>query len=121
MEIGPLFCVSRSGNKLISMPSKSSDKVVRKISSSFISERVISYWNKLPRFVKCSESVNDFKINLEGFKCSCPDIDTGNFWEVSDLVLSKIEGNDYLENKEKHVKFLTQNPSVAKRKGINIC
>ena len=115
-----LFCVSRSGNKLISMPSKSSDKVVRKISSSFISERVISYWNKLPRFVKCSESVNDFKINIEVFKCSCPDIDTGNFWEVSDLVLSKIEGNNYLENKEKHVKFLTQNPSVAKRKGINI-
>ena len=115
-----LFCVSRSGDKLISMPSKSSDKVVRKISSSFISERAISYWNKLPRHAKCSESVNDFKISLEGFKCSCPDIDTGNFWEVSDLVLSKIEGNNYLENKEKHVKFLTQNPSVAKRKGINI-
>ena len=47
-------------------------------------------------------------------------LDTGNFWEVSDLVLSKIEGNKYLENKEKHVKFLIQNPSVAKRKGINI-
>ena len=43
--------------------------------------------------------MNDFKINLEGFKCSCTDIDTGNFWEVSDLVLSKIEGNNYLENK----------------------
>ena len=102
------------------MPSKSSDKVVRKISNGFISERAISYWNKLPRYVKGSESVNDFKINLEGFKCSCTDIDTGNFWEVSDLVLSKIEGNNYLENKEKHVKFLTQNPSVAGRKGINI-
>ena len=46
------------------MPSKSSDKVVRKISSSFISERVIPYWNKLPRFVKCSESVNDLTLEL---------------------------------------------------------
>ena len=35
------------------------------------------------------------------------DIDTGNFWEVSDLVLGKIEGNHYLENKEKQVKFFT--------------
>ena len=81
-----LFCVSRSGDRIISMPSKSSDKVVRKISNGFISEPAISYWNKLPRYVKGSESVNDFKINLEGFKCSCTDIDTGNFWEVSDLV-----------------------------------
>ena len=64
--------------------------------------------------------MNDFKINLEGFKRSCTDIDTGNFWEVSDLVLGKIEGNNYLENKEKHVKYLTQYPSVARRKGINI-
>ena len=29
-----LFCVSRSGDKIISMPSKSSDKAVRKISNS---------------------------------------------------------------------------------------
>ena len=71
-----LFCVSRSGDKIISMPSKSSDKAVRKISNSFISERAISYWNKLPRYVKGSESVDDFKINLEGFKRSCSDIDT---------------------------------------------
>ena len=33
----------------------------------FISERSISYWNKLPRHVKGSESVNDFRINLEGY------------------------------------------------------
>ena len=82
-----------SGDKIISMPSKSSDKAVRKISNSFISERAISYWNKLPRYVKGSESVNDFNINLEGFKRSCSNIDTGNFWEVSDLVLGKIERN----------------------------
>ena len=108
------------------MPSKSSDKAVRKISNksinqinSSISERAISYWNKLPRYVKGSESLNDFKINLDGFKCSCTDIDTGNFWEVSDLVLGIIGGNNYLEKKEKYVKYLTHHPSVARRKGIN--
>ena len=115
-----LFRMSRSGDKIISMPSKNKDRLVRKIADSFISERVISFWNKLPKYVKFSESVNDFKVKLEGFKCGCSEIDTGNFWEVSDIVLSKIEGNSYLENKEKQVKFLRQNPSVAKRQGINL-
>ena len=115
-----LFRMSRSGDKIISMPSKNKDKLVCKIADSFISERVISFWNKLPKYVKFSESVNDFKVKLEGFKCGCSEIDTGNFWEVSDIVLSKIEGNSYLENKEKQVNFLRQNPSVAKRQGINL-
>ena len=32
-----------------------------------ISRKVISFWNKLPSFVRNSVSVIDFKINLEEF------------------------------------------------------
>ena len=33
------------------------------------------------------ESVNDFRINLEGYNyCSCTDVVNGNIWLVSELV-----------------------------------
>ena len=40
----------------------------------------------------------------------------GNFWELSDAVLSRIEGANYADNKSSHNEFLKQNPHVAKRK-----
>ena len=96
------------------------DRNVRKISNNFISERVINYWNKLPSSIRNSASVLDFKMNLEEFKNKNVLADTGNFWEVSTEVLGKIEGENYVEKKEKQVKYLLENPNVAKRKGINI-
>ena len=87
---------------------------------NFLSERVISFWNKLPSFVRNSVSVIDFKINLEEFKKTNNSVDTGNFWEVSNIVLAKIEGINYLEKKKQQVQYLYKNPCVAKRKGINI-
>ena len=45
---------------------------------------------------------------------------TGNFWEISDEVLNRIEGVNYLENKLKHNTYLKDNPIVAQRKFINI-
>ena len=115
-----IFNISRSGDKIISVGSNNVDKNIRKISNSFISERAISFWNKLPTFVRNSGSVTDFKINLEAFKSNNVEIDSGNFWEVSDLVLEKIEGTNYIKNKERQVKYLRDNPTVASRKGINI-
>ena len=35
-------------------------------------------------------------------------------------VLKRIEGNDYIENKEKHNEYLKLHPFVAKKKFINI-
>ena len=43
-----------------------------------------------------------------------------NFWELSDAVLSHIEGANYADNKSSHNEFLKRNPYVAKRKFINM-
>ena len=115
-----IFNIGRNKVNLISRPSKSSDRHVRKIVDSFISERVVKYWNKLPLLVKKSSSVHDFKINLNQFKMDNISFETNNFWEVSDEVISKIEGDNYLINKAKQISYLKDNPFVAKRKGINM-
>ena len=44
----------------------------------------------------------------------------GNFWGVSNEVLSRIENASYLDNKEKHNTYLWFNPFVAKKRSINI-
>ena len=57
------------------------------------------------------------------FKCKTKALGicgTGNFWEISDKVLNRIEGVNYLENKVKHNTYLKDNPIVAKKKFINI-
>ena len=71
--------------------------------------------------MKCSDSVNSFKCNLESYKKNTISRKgTVNYWDVSDEVLSRIEGPTYLANKEKHNSYLTLNPYVAKKKFINI-
>ena len=66
-------------------------------------------------------SVNEFKINLEEFKVNNKvDSNCDNFWNVSDSVLSKIEGPSYLENKAKHKSYLMINPFAAKKNFINL-
>ena len=69
-----------------------------------------------------AESVTDFKIRLEKFKRNNCDlhIDCGNFWEVSDIVLSKIEGPSYINNKSKHNEYLKKNPYAAKKLFISL-
>ena len=47
-------------------------------------------------------------------------IETGNYLEVSNIVLDKIEGPNYNQNKQVQNEFLRNNASVAKRKDINI-
>ena len=85
-----------------------------------MSERVKTFWNRLPKYVKCSKNVDIFKINLEKFKkCSMQEL-RGNYWDVSDTVLEKIEGPSYLKGKEKHNEYLRNNPWVARKRGINI-
>ena len=44
----------------------------------------------------------------------------GNFWEIYDEVLNRIEGVNYLENKLKHNIYLKDNPIVAQKWFINI-
>ena len=60
-----IFNLSRSGDKIVSTKSNNIDRNIKTLSNNFLSERVISFWNKLPSFVRNSVSVIDFKINLE--------------------------------------------------------
>ena len=64
-----------------------------------------------------------FKVNLEYFKKDC--MKKGNYcdkhhWKVSDEVISRIEGDKYLKNKNKHNTYLWFHPFVAKKKFINL-
>ena len=47
-------------------------------------------------------------------------VETGNYWGVSNIVLDKIEGPNYNQNKQVQNEFLRNSASVAKRKGTNI-
>ena len=72
-------------------------------------------------YCKNSENFDNFKINLDRFKKECIHSDENNYWEVSNLILSEIEGNSsYLDRKECHNAYLLENPYIAKKKGINI-
>ena len=49
-----------------------------------------------------AQSIDSFKFMLEGYKLGHLNgnvIDTGNVWELSNEVLDRIEGNNYIENK----------------------
>ena len=112
-----MFNKGRSGSKLIVKPSINSHRKVREVHDSFLPHRVINFWNKLPGEVRLCSNVEEFKIKLE-FKIDNLHLaETGNFWEV---VLNKIEGKSYLDNKLKQLEYLKLNPGVAFRKGINM-
>ena len=114
-----VFRFGRSGSNLVCKLAKSKTTKFESIKRNFINERVKLFWNKLPSEVKNSSSLNDFKNGLEKFKNNslCA---SGNFWELSNEVLNRIESSNYLENKLKHNEYLKENPFVAKKKFINI-
>ena len=98
--------ISRSGSKL--------KYTLRKTGTDFLANRVVNYWNKLPDYVKSAESVTSFKIRLENHKSQSDA--TGNFWELSDEVFSRISNDSH----DAYVTFMIANPQIAKRRGINI-
>ena len=115
-----IFNMSVSGLNILSKVNKSTSVARRE----FFSERVVSYWNILPKFVKKSISVNSFKANLENYKVkSLANMylnNTGHFWEVSDHVLNRIESPSYIAGRPAFREYLSDNPWIAKRKKINI-
>ena len=124
-NINGVFNFGRSGLNLVSsMNAYNSSAKVRNIKRNFINERIISYWNKLPTEVKSANSVVNFKDKLQKFKVNVKHgkitVYEGQFWEMSDKVLSRIEDGNYLENKLKHNKYLALHPFVAKKKFINL-
>ena len=92
-----------------------------RLRQSFLPDRIKNYWNKLPAYNKFSGSVTSFKINLDKFKFESVNSSSKNFWEVSNLIIDKIEGNpNYITRKETFNSYLLDNLFVASRKGINI-
>ena len=114
-----LFRVSRSGLNLVSRGNK-----VSRSRQDFLSERVINYWNNLPNHVKLSTSVDSFKCSLEAYKSANMDNrfqpSTNCFWEVSEHVLSRIETPAALAGRSALVDYWSENPWVAKKKGVNL-
>ena len=115
-----LFNLSTSGLNILSKITKTTSPDRR----NFFSERILKYWNILPKNVKMSESVNSFKANLESHKRhSVADIyhnNTGHYWEVSGHVMDRIESPSYLAGRPAFREYLISNPWIAKRKKINI-
>ena len=104
-----LYRVSRSGTKLLytGKPGCYMD--------SFLPNRVLKYWNKLPDSVKQSATVDIFKSRLEAFKEKKKD-ETGNYWELSFELYDRLNQNS--EARDSYVDYLKNNPDVAKRRGI---
>ena len=122
-QLAGVLNFSGSGVNLICKPGKSKSSKFNRIKRNFINERVMLFWNKLPIEVKNAPTLNSFKANLELFKSKTKAFGiygSGNFWELSDEVLNRIESGNYLENKLRHNSFLQDNPFVAKKKFINI-
>ena len=122
-QLSGVLNFSRSGLNVLCKPGKSKDSKINRIRRNFLNDRVMLIWNKLPIEVKISSSLNVFKSNLEVFKCKTKALGicgVGNFWEISDEVLNRIEGVNYLENKLKHNIYLKDNPIVAQKRFINI-
>ena len=122
-QLAGVLNFSRSGSNLICKPGKSKSAKIKCIRRNFINEKVMLSWNKLPSDVKNSQSLDIFKSNLESFKSKTRALGNsgcGNYWEISDEVLNRIEAGSYLENKIKHNEFLKENPFAAKKKFINL-
>ena len=122
-KINGVFMFGRSGSNLVCNSGGSKAAKINYLKRNFINERVMLFWNKLPVDVKNASCLNGFKSGLETFKDQTKRLgisNTGNFWELSDEVLNRIEGGNYLENKAKHNIYLKENPFVAKKKFINI-
>ena len=52
-----------------------------------------------------AQSIDNFKFMLEGYKLRHINgnvIDTGHFWELSNEVLDRIEGYNYIDYKKVH-------------------
>ena len=119
-----IFNLSRSGSNIVSSVSlKVGNAKIKNLRKTFLPERVLPFWNALPVFVKNSYSVNNFKINLEIFKSDCISkgiMNDHHHWSISNEVIGKIEGANYLENKKRHNDYLWFHPYVAKKQFINL-
>ena len=104
-----LFRMSRSGMNILK----------DKRGDGILSNRVANYWNKVPGWVKQCDTVETFKARLERYKLDTIESgvsSNGHFWELSDILLSKIDKCDH----DSYESFMSENPIIAKYKGVNV-
>ena len=104
------YKVSQYGRNLISRPGDQS-----RYKHSFLSRRVISYWNKLPALVKSAENVNQFKNRLDTFREKNFG-KSGHFWELSNEIFLRINET----NRSIYRKYMVENPTYAKIRNVNL-
>ena len=102
-----VFKFGRSGLNLLSKFCPSSNAKCNTIKRNCLNDRVREHWNKLPNNIKMAPNLNSFKNRLETYKYKLDCISSanehlGNFWELSDAVLSHIEGANYTDNISSH-------------------
>ncbi len=103
-----LYKISRGGTKLMYTSPKVSSK------SGFLTNRVVEYWNKLPADIRDGPmTVAQFKNALDVLKKDQKS-STGNFWELSEEVFSRINE----DSRAIYVSYLVENPSVMYRRNI---
>ena len=92
-----IFKMSISGSNIISKLHAKSNAKMYKLRESFLPDRIRRDWNKLPLYAKLSEDVAKFMCNLDKLKMeSAKSINSDHFWDVSCLIIDKIQGNhDY--------------------------
>ena len=106
------------GREIYRMSRSGSNIVKTNKNAQFLPNRVANYWNKLPYDVKCSSSVDNFKVNLEKYKLRYmkEGVTQGHYWELSSMLLSKINN----ESHDSYVNYMSSNPIIAKIKKINL-
>ena len=105
-----LFKISRNGNNLVSRPGDQN-----KFKHSFLSRRVIQYWNKLPNDIKSVKTVDSFKNKLQTYKRNNLSA-SGQYWNLSAEIFQHIDNAD----RSQYVNFMENNPQVARYRHINI-
>ena len=115
-----VFKFGRSGLNLLSKFCPGSNAKCNTIKRNCLNKRVQEYWNKLPSDIKMPPNLNSYNKSYKLDCISSVNEHPANFWELSDAVLSHIEGANYADNKSSHNEFLKRNPYVAKRKFINM-
>ena len=66
--------------------------------TTLLERRVANYWNKIPGYIKEANTVTTFKLQLQKFKDVCISSgrpSSGQFWELSETLLSTISGSNH--------------------------
>ena len=92
--------------------------------ANVLSHRVIKFWNRLPRNVKCAKSVNSFKNMLDAHRergytlRSWEGTKLNDIWELSWEIFDRLHVNP--QHRLNYTTYMIEHPRVARCRGLNI-